>query len=272
MGIYEGIRGFGAEIGNGFKNLCTEPCKRGEQNGVSGFFRGLCKGLIGLILSPISGILKFVSSLSGGIKNSCFSIVGRKKLKTERFRYPRIIVEGEEKVDSYNESKAEAKEILYNLNKEDTNNILYAEDFICGNLGYGRKFSTLILTDKALYVIYNTNKVIYEKNFAEIDSVEIHYVDDNIVFGLRLKSGNLSGFKVHKDYYRIPIELYDLINIKLTRIKNLSYFGTKISGLHRGIDVGSENSDGDIDASSYTKTLSYNTYNSLNTMESKIDK
>ena len=272
IGIYEGIRGFGAEIGNGFKNLCTEPCKRGEQNGVSGFFRGLCKGLIGLILSPISGILKFVSSLSGGIKNSCFSIVGRKKLKTERFRYPRIIVEGEEKVDSYNESKAEAKEILYNLNKEDTNNILYAEDFICGNLGYGRKFSTLILTDKALYVIYNTNKVIYEKNFAEIDSAEIHYVDDNLVFGLRLKSGNLSGFKVHKDYSRIPIELYDLINIKLTRIKNLSYFGTKISGLHRGIDVGSENSDGDIDASSYTKTLSYNTYNSLNTMESKIDK
>ena len=57
IGIYEGIRGFGAEIGNGFKNLCTEPCKRGEQNGVSGFFRGLCKGLIGLILSPISGIL-----------------------------------------------------------------------------------------------------------------------------------------------------------------------------------------------------------------------
>ena len=157
-GFYEGIIGLGSEIGKGFYNLFTEPCKGGKTEGISGFFKGLSKGLFGLILSPVAGVFSFISSFSGGIKNSCFSIVGRKKLKTERFRHPRIIIEGEEMVHSYNERKAEAKEMLNNLNKEHTDNILYAEDFICGNTGLGKKFSTAILTDTALYVVYNSEK------------------------------------------------------------------------------------------------------------------
>jgi len=85
-GIGQGIYGFGAEIGKSVYNLFTVPCNRAKNEGIGGFCRGLSKGLLGLILSPIAGVLKFVSSFSGGVKNSCFSLVGRKKLKTKQSR------------------------------------------------------------------------------------------------------------------------------------------------------------------------------------------
>ena len=273
-GFYEGIIGLGSEIGKGFYNLFTEPCKGGKTEGISGFFKGLSKGLFGLILSPVAGVFSFISSFSGGIKNSCFSIVGRKKLKTERFRHPRIIIEGEEMVHSYNERKAEAKEMLNNLNKEHTDNILYAEDFICGNTGLGKKFSTAILTDTALYVVYNSEKVIFEETLRNMKSIEIHFLDEKFIICLRLKNENSRGFKVHKDYSKVPTELFDLICAMLEKMRVSSMFSRRVSGLDRGIFssiIQTEDDNDNIDLSSYGKTLTMNTYNSLKTIKSKID-
>ena len=80
-GIYQGICGFGTEIGRGVFNLFTQPCENYSSNGMTGFCSGLCKGLVGFILCPISATLKLVSSISDGIKNSCFGISGRNRLK-----------------------------------------------------------------------------------------------------------------------------------------------------------------------------------------------
>ena len=265
-GFYEGIIGFGREIGKGVYNLFTDPCKKGQTEGISGFFRGLAKGLFGLILSPVAGVLSFISSFSGGIKNSCFSIVGRKKLKTQRFRHPRIIIEGEEMVHYYNENKAEAKEILDELDKEHTDNILFAEDFICANKGLGKKFSTAILTDKAIYVIYNCDKLIFEEILENIKTIEIHFSENTFIICLRLKNGISRGFKVDKDYSKIPTELFDLISsmIEKTRIRNI--YSRRISGLERGNFSSINKFDDDyLDFSSYGRTLSMNTYNSLKT-------
>ena len=275
IGIGQGFYGFGSEIGKSFYNLFTLPCIRGSTGGFGGFCRGLSKGLLGLLLSPIAGVLKFVSSVSGGIKNSCFSLVGRKKLKTERFRYPRIIVEGEEIFHSYHENKAEAKEMLNNLGKEYTDNILYAEDFICGNSGFGKKFSTAILTDKAIYVIYNSDNLIFQAKLRSLYSIEIHFLDNNFIVKLTKKNGKSKGFKVHKDYSKIPIELYDLINEILEKQNNLeNLFLKRESGLSKGItrNATSYNEDYIYDSSSYGKTLTENRFHSLKTLKSRINK
>ena len=273
-GMYQGVVGIGKEIGKGVSNLFTLPCKRGQNEGCKGFFKGLCKGLFGLILSPIAGIFKFVSSVSGGIKNSCFTLVGRKKLKTERFRFPRIIVEGEDMFHSYHENKAEAKEMLNILQKEYTDNILYAEDFICANNTFKKKFSTAILTDKALYVIYNSDKLIFEAELNLIEKISIHFLDNNFIVFLKMKNNITKGFKVHKDYSKIPTELFDLISIKIEKIKLSSAFMRRDSGLQRGIvkNILNTNDDNNIDESSYGKTITTNTYYSMKTLDSKIDK
>ena len=270
IGIYEGIIGFGSEIKRGVYNLFTQPCIRYQELGTSGFFRGLCKGLIGVALSPFSAVLKFVSSFAAGIKNSCFGLSGRKKLKTERFRYPRIIVEGEERLHTYDERRAEAKEILFNLKKEYTDNILFAEDFICADQGFGRKFSTCILTDQAIYVVYNTSKIIFEEFVKNIKNVTIHFFDDKFVIVFKIKDGKARGFSINKYYSKIPTELFDLLNPMLKRAQTM-LLSNRSTGIFIKEYMGQvQRYDEDIDISSYGTTLTHNTYNSMKTLESKI--
>jgi hypothetical protein len=270
IGLYEGILGFGSEIKRGIYNLFTQPCIRYQELGTPGFFRGLGKGLIGVALSPFSAVLKFVSSLSAGIKNSCFGLSGRKKLKTERFRYPRIIVEGEEKIHTYDESRAEAKEILFNLKKEYTDNILFAEDFICADHGFGRKFSTCILTDQAIYVVYNTSKIIFEELVKNIKNVSIHFFDDKFVIVFKVKEHKFRGFSINKYYSKIPTELFDLLTPIVRRTQTM-LLSSSNSGIFIKEYMGHiQRYDEDIDISSYGTTLTHNTCNSMKTLESKI--
>ena len=270
-GIYEGIIGFGYEIKRGIFYLFTKPCIKCQTSGPKGFCKGLCTGLIGLILSPFAAALKLVSSISAGIKNSCFGLSGRKKLKTERFRYPRIIVEGEEKIHTYDETKAEAKEMLFNLKKEYTDNILFAEDFICGDEGFDRKFSTAILTDYAIYVVYNTKKIIFEEHLKNIKNIKIHFIDNKFIIFFRLNNEKSRGFRVNKDYSKIATEIYDLMIPILKKTQTMLVSSLRNSEIvTRGIIGDNQKNEEDIDISSYGGTLTQYTYNSLKTLNSKL--
>ena len=269
-GLYQGICGFGSEIGRGVKNMFTQPCINYQENGASGFCSGLCKGFVGLILCPVSAVLKLVSSISAGIKNSCFGLSGRKRLKTERFRYPRIIVEGEEKVHAYNENKSEAKEILFILEKENTDNILYSEDFICADKGFGKKFSSVILTDKAIYVVYNTQKIIFEELLKNIKYSVVHFIDDKFVIVFKLLNGKSKGFSINKDYSRIPTELFDLISPVIKRVQTMLLLSRNTNIPRRTIIDETQQDNNDIDISSYARTVTIDTYNSMKTLNSKI--
>ena len=128
-GFGEGFAGFGKEIGKGFYGFCYEPCKKGSVYGTTGFFKGLCSGLLRLAISPFAGLLKLITCIMAGCKNTCYVLNGKRKLKTTRFRHPRVIVEGDQKLLPYEENKAEARESLYQLEKIDTNNILFFRRF-----------------------------------------------------------------------------------------------------------------------------------------------
>ena len=171
---------------------------------------------------------------------------------------------------TYDESRAEAKEILFDLKKEYTDNILYAEDFICADHGFGRKFSTCILTDQAIYVVYNTSKIIFEELVKNIKNVSIHFFDDKFVIAFKVKDGKSRGFSINKYYSKIPTELYDLLTpiVKRTQTMLLS---SSNSGIFIKEYMGQvQRYEEDIDISSYGTTLTHNTCNSLKTLESKL--
>ncbi len=271
-GIYQGVRGFGSEIGHGTYGLFIKPCIRFQEKGFSGFCDGLWRGFIRFVLSPVTASLKLVSSIAAGTKNTCFGLSGRKKLKTERFRYPRIIVEGEETIQIYNENKAEAKEILFKLNKINTDNILYSDDFICADNNLGRKFSTIILTDVSIYVVYNTYKIVFEELVRNIKSTTIHFIDDKFIIQFNLGNGKSRGFSVNKDYPKVPTYLYDLITPIIVRTQTINLFSKHSTYAQRGI-IGEKSKEIDnIDTSSYENTMTINTYNSMKTLTSKITK
>ena len=269
-GIYQGFCGFGSELGHGAYSLFVKPCIRFQESGFSGFCDGLCRGIVRFILSPVTASLKLVSSIAAGTKNTCFGLSGRKKLKTERFRYPRIIVEGEETINEYNENKAEAKEILFKLIKENTDNILYSKDFICADKTLGRKFSTVILTDVMIYVVYNTYKVVFKEEIKNIKSTIIHFYDDKYVIQFKLVEGKSRGFSVNQDYPEVPTELYDLISPIITRIQTLKLSTKNNNYIERKIIREGQDKGDNIDVSSYQRTLTDNSYNSLKTLNSKV--
>ena len=209
-GIGQGVVGFGKEIGKGFYGFCAEPCNKAGTHGAGGLCKGLCSGFLKLIISPFAGLLKFITCIMAGCKNSCYYLTGKKKLRTTRFRHPRVIVEGDKKLLPYEENKAEAREALYQLEKVDTNNILFSEDFICPDCP--RKISTAILTDNFVYVIYNLQKIVFKLDLKRVYNTAVHYIDDNFIMAFTLKDKiTKKGFPIRNDYSTVATGMQDIL-------------------------------------------------------------
>ena len=48
--------------------LCTTSCPGAQSEGVEGFFKGIGKGLLGLLLRPTGGVIDMVSFTLDGIR------------------------------------------------------------------------------------------------------------------------------------------------------------------------------------------------------------
>ena len=260
-GIGQGIAGFGIEIGKGIHSLCNDPCNKGKINRPQGFVSGFCSGIFKFVISPFAGLLRFINCIMAGCKNSCYDFLGKKKLRTKRFRHPRVIVEGEQKLQPYEENKAEARECLYQLEKTDTNNILFAEDFICPNCP--KRLCTAILTDRYMYVVYNMQKIVFKLFLKKVKNTSVHYIDNKFIIVFKLRNRN-EGFSIRNDYSKVATKLQDILYYSF----NIS----QIIGRQRSTLIKSFINDEElIDRSSYDNTIngdqSIHTYK---TISSKI--
>lgn len=55
---------------NGFTGVFTQPVQGAERNGLPGFLLGAAKGIGGLVIKPISGVIDAASKTAEGIKNT----------------------------------------------------------------------------------------------------------------------------------------------------------------------------------------------------------
>ena len=209
-GTAQGIIGGGKELLKGITGIFLNPYRKAKQQGVKGFFKGLGSGLLGAIISPFAAVLKITNSIAVGIKNT-FKLLTKSTLKTERFRFPRVIVEGEP-IKNYDEEAAEAKELLYQLLKIDTDNIIYNADFQSGDKGFVDKLSTVILTDQLIVVVYDMKKVIFNLSIKEIRKCTLHFMNDVYIIVFKLFNESTRGFRISKECGKIACSLYDLFN------------------------------------------------------------
>jgi len=87
-GTFLGLkRGFN-EIKRGITGIVTSPYEGSVNEGISGFFKGVGKGVLGAALSPLSSVLTVGTNISKGISNSDFL---KHKVNFIRFRAPRIL-------------------------------------------------------------------------------------------------------------------------------------------------------------------------------------
>ena len=224
-GTAQGLIGGGKELLKGITGIFLNPYRKAKKQGVKGFFKGLGSGLLGAIISPVAAVLKITNSIAVGIKNT-FKLLTKTTLKTERFRFPRVIVEGEP-IKCYDEEAAEAKEALFRLMKIDTDNIIYNADFQSGDKGFDDKICTVILTDKLIVVVYDLSKVIFNVKLKHIKKCTLHFVNNVYVVVFKLDDESTKGFKLTNECGNIACSLYDLFT-EMLDAKNLKTIKTLI--------------------------------------------
>lgn len=68
-GLLEGTEAFGKSLFEGFSGFFTKPFEGAQQEGIGGFFKGVGKGLIGVPVKPVTGMLDFATKTTEGISN-----------------------------------------------------------------------------------------------------------------------------------------------------------------------------------------------------------
>jgi vacuolar protein sorting-associated protein 13A/C len=59
---------------NGITGIFTKPIEGASREGVTGFFKGVGKGLLGGIASPFIAVLKLGNVLAEGVSNQAVSL------------------------------------------------------------------------------------------------------------------------------------------------------------------------------------------------------
>lgn len=69
--------------------MFTQPVQGAEKSGLPGFLLGIGKGIGGLVIKPVSGVIDAVSKTSEGIKNTPEFLSRDNNGKYTRFHNPR---------------------------------------------------------------------------------------------------------------------------------------------------------------------------------------
>ena len=90
--VIQGLEKGGKAIFYGFKEGITgvwmQPIENARKEGALGFVKGAAKGLAGLVIKPVTGIIDFASKTTEGIKNN--ALIFEDKARESRMRYPRV--------------------------------------------------------------------------------------------------------------------------------------------------------------------------------------
>jgi vacuolar protein sorting-associated protein 13A/C len=78
-GVYGGVTGAGGELFYGITGIFTKPVEGAYKEGVTGFFKGVGKGLLGGVASPFTAVLRLGNVLAEGVSNEAVAL-GKGKL------------------------------------------------------------------------------------------------------------------------------------------------------------------------------------------------
>jgi len=69
-GLATGTSAFLNSLASGIQGVAMKPIKGAEHGGAVGFFKGVGKGLVGVVAKPAVGTFDFLSNVSGGLRNA----------------------------------------------------------------------------------------------------------------------------------------------------------------------------------------------------------
>lgn len=119
--VIQGLEKGGKAIFYGFKEGITgvwmQPIENARKEGALGFVKGAAKGLAGLVIKPVTGIIDFASKTTEGIKNN--ALIFEDKARESRMRYPRVFYTECLILKEYNARDSQLFSILKKMDNED---------------------------------------------------------------------------------------------------------------------------------------------------------
>ncbi|XP_059807841.1 intermembrane lipid transfer protein VPS13D [Hypanus sabinus] len=178
--LVAGIQGLAHGILGGFTSVITSTVEGVKTDGgVSGFFSGLGKGLVGTVTKPVAGALDFASETAQAVRET--TTVNNHRMLNQRIRKPRCCIGPHGLLPHYSEKQAEGQEQLFRV----TDNI-QAEFFIA-------------VEQIDRYCVLISSKAVYFLKHGE-------YVDRDAIF-LEVRYDDLYHCLITKDHGRAYLQL-----------------------------------------------------------------
>ncbi|CAG9332100.1 unnamed protein product [Blepharisma stoltei] len=174
LNVYSGVKGGVVEIAQGFTGIFTKPWKGARKSGVTGFFKGIGSGLLGVATAPLLAALRLGTGIAAGITSAGTLLANGKVDPKGRVRFPRHF-NAKYVLVPYNHEIAEAQELLRNSKEFKREKIVFYlhlkenEDFI------------ILLTLNKFFLLLNAD-LSKTLPIREISTMEIHRSDDKFLF------------------------------------------------------------------------------------------
>uniref|UniRef100_A0A3B4T2L0 Vacuolar protein sorting 13 homolog D n=1 Tax=Seriola dumerili TaxID=41447 RepID=A0A3B4T2L0_SERDU len=178
--LVAGIHGLAHGIIGGMTSIITSTVEGVKtEGGVSGFFSGLGKGLVGTVTKPVAGALDFASETAQTVRD--MASLSNHRLSVQRVRKPRCCKGPQGLLPRYSATQADGQEQLFRL----TDNI-HSEFFIA-------------VETIDSYCVLISSKVVYFLKPGD-------YVDREAIF-LEVKYDDLYHCLVSKDHGKVYVQL-----------------------------------------------------------------
>ena len=221
-GVGMGFKVFFSNVGKGISGVVTEPIRGYKKKKIKGLFIGGAKGLTGLIIKPMAGILDAASKAAEGVKNTVD--VFNKKVIFSRSRVPRPFYGEKSSIKPYNEFDAQVIFFINQLKK----GIFIREKFVGQAVSKdirGEKLVCVVFLSKIVLADIRTKKILWVIDVYSINSCNV--IDKGIVFYTRPSTYKSTKKKVS---FLIPFPKSDAKNILISKINEiLMTLGIKIT-------------------------------------------
>lgn len=184
-GFKQGLKMAGKGLWDGISGIVYDPYKGAKKHGVTGFAKGAVKGLLGVGIKPVVGVLDLMSKTTEGLQSSVkniFKLKGSQESEDSNgwIRLPRVFGENGELL-CYDNDRCLGNEILYNLFKGkyyDESCEMYSE--ICTmNLDTSVRTEidyALLLTRKRIMLLDNEDPsllcIVWEVPYRQISKIQ----------------------------------------------------------------------------------------------------
>eukprot|EP00474_Spongospora_subterranea_P004384 CRZ04842.1 hypothetical protein [Spongospora subterranea] len=178
-GLVYGTRNLASGLADGIAGIVLDPLKGAANNGVSGFFKGVAFGAVGLFAKPLTGALDAVSSVSQGVKNT--SNVSSKR--TNQVRLPRMLYGYDRAIRDYNAKHAVVYNMMRTMKEGRFANYAYLDHFTIDQRQY-------LLLDRCILVV-DTNNHCRQIEDISWQDLNIDFQDCTIILKSRLQTYTL---------------------------------------------------------------------------------